>query len=84
MIDSRRINDTVLVNAIIEMMSRKTPEIFAAQVRALLARPDAGAGAGTNPLSRVAPHWSRGWMEHTRAARRDGGQDRRQPNSDCA
>jgi pimeloyl-ACP methyl ester carboxylesterase len=43
MIDSRRINDTVLVNAIIEMMSRKTPEIFAAQVRALLARPDAGA-----------------------------------------
>lgn len=43
MIDSRRINDRVLVNAIIEMMSRKTPEIFAAQVRALLARPDAGA-----------------------------------------
>jgi pimeloyl-ACP methyl ester carboxylesterase len=41
MIDSRRINDAVLVNAIMEMMSRKTPEIFAAQVRALLARPDA-------------------------------------------
>jgi pimeloyl-ACP methyl ester carboxylesterase len=43
MIDSRRINDAALVNAIIEMMSRKTPEVFAAQVRALLARPDAGA-----------------------------------------
>jgi len=43
MIDSRRINDTALVAAIIEMMSRKTPEIFAAQVQALLARPDAGA-----------------------------------------
>jgi pimeloyl-ACP methyl ester carboxylesterase len=43
MIDSRRINDTVLVNAIIEMMSRKTPDIFAAQVRALLGRPDASA-----------------------------------------
>ncbi|MGA2879707.1 MAG: alpha/beta hydrolase [Bryobacteraceae bacterium] len=43
MIDPRRINDTPLVNAIIEMMSRKTPEIFAAQVRALLARPDASA-----------------------------------------
>src|SRR3984885_2046764 len=43
MIDSRRNNDTVLVNAIIEMMSRKTPDIFAAQVRALLARPDASA-----------------------------------------
>ena len=41
MIDARRINDTALVNAIIEMISRKTPEIFAAQVKALLARPDA-------------------------------------------
>jgi pimeloyl-ACP methyl ester carboxylesterase len=43
MIDGRRITDTALVNAIMEMMSRKTPEIFAAQVRALLARPDASA-----------------------------------------
>jgi pimeloyl-ACP methyl ester carboxylesterase len=43
MIDSRRINDAALVNAIIEMMSRKTPDIFAAQVQALLARPEAGA-----------------------------------------
>jgi len=43
MIDSRRINDTALVNSIIAMMSRKTPEIFAAQVRALLARSDASA-----------------------------------------
>jgi pimeloyl-ACP methyl ester carboxylesterase len=43
MIDSRRINDTLLVEAITEMMSRKTPAIFAAQVRALLARPDATA-----------------------------------------
>jgi pimeloyl-ACP methyl ester carboxylesterase len=41
MIDSRRINDAQLVNAITEMMSRKTPEIFAAQVLALLARLDA-------------------------------------------
>jgi len=43
MIDSRRINDRALVNSITEMMSRKTPDIFAAQVRALLARPDASA-----------------------------------------
>jgi len=43
MIDSRRIHDTALVNSIIEMMSRKTPDIFAAQVQALLARPDASA-----------------------------------------
>jgi pimeloyl-ACP methyl ester carboxylesterase len=43
MIDSRRINDSALVSAITEMMSRKTPEIFSAHVRALLARPDASA-----------------------------------------
>jgi pimeloyl-ACP methyl ester carboxylesterase len=43
MIDSPRINDTALVNAIMEMMSRKTPEIFAAQIQALLNRPDATA-----------------------------------------
>jgi pimeloyl-ACP methyl ester carboxylesterase len=41
MIDSRRINDAALVNSIIEMMSRKTPDIFAAQEQALLSRPDA-------------------------------------------
>jgi pimeloyl-ACP methyl ester carboxylesterase len=41
MIDSRRLNDAALTGTIIEMMSRKTPGIFAAQVRALLARPDA-------------------------------------------
>jgi pimeloyl-ACP methyl ester carboxylesterase len=43
MIAPHRINDTLLVNSIVEMMSRKTPAIFAAQVRALLARPDATA-----------------------------------------
>lgn len=41
MIDPRRLQDTGLVNSITEMMCRKTPEIFAAHVRALLARPDA-------------------------------------------
>jgi pimeloyl-ACP methyl ester carboxylesterase len=43
MIDSRRQNDTALVDGIMTMMSRKTPEIFAAQIRALLGRPDATA-----------------------------------------
>jgi pimeloyl-ACP methyl ester carboxylesterase len=43
MIDSRRRGDAALVSSIIEMMSRKTSEIFAAQIRALLARPDASA-----------------------------------------
>jgi len=37
-----RIADTALTGAIIEMMGRKTPEIFAAQIKALLNRPDAG------------------------------------------
>ncbi len=46
MIAPHRIHDTALVNSIIEMMSRKTPAIFAAQVRALLARPDATAVLG--------------------------------------
>jgi pimeloyl-ACP methyl ester carboxylesterase len=46
MIDSRRVNDTALVNAIMAMMSRKTPEIFAAQVKALLSRPDANMVLG--------------------------------------
>jgi pimeloyl-ACP methyl ester carboxylesterase len=43
MIAPRHLTDLALVNSIIEMMSRKTTEIFAAQVRALLARPDATA-----------------------------------------
>jgi pimeloyl-ACP methyl ester carboxylesterase len=38
-----RISDTALTSAIVAMMSRKTPEIFAAQIKALLGRPDATA-----------------------------------------
>lgn len=36
-----RIADSALVGAIVEMMGRKSPEIFAAQIKALLERPDA-------------------------------------------
>lgn len=36
-----RIADKRLTGAVVEMMGRKTPEIFAAQIKALLARPDA-------------------------------------------
>jgi pimeloyl-ACP methyl ester carboxylesterase len=36
-----RISDQALVGAIVDMMGRKTPEIFAAQIKALLERPDA-------------------------------------------
>jgi pimeloyl-ACP methyl ester carboxylesterase len=41
MVHPSRINDTALVNSIMDMMSRKTPDIFAAQVHALITRPDA-------------------------------------------
>jgi pimeloyl-ACP methyl ester carboxylesterase len=36
-----RISDQALFGAIVDMMGRKTPEIFAAQIKALLERPDA-------------------------------------------
>jgi pimeloyl-ACP methyl ester carboxylesterase len=38
-----RMSDSALTGAILAMMSRKTPEIFAAQIKALLGRPDASA-----------------------------------------
>jgi pimeloyl-ACP methyl ester carboxylesterase len=38
-----RLSDSALTAAILAMMSRKTPEIFAAQIKALLGRPDATA-----------------------------------------
>jgi len=34
--------DKELTDAILDMMGRKSPEIFAAQIKALLERPDAG------------------------------------------
>jgi pimeloyl-ACP methyl ester carboxylesterase len=42
MIHPDRQTDTPLVEAILEMFTRKTPEMFAAQIKALLNRPDAG------------------------------------------
>lgn len=42
MIHPDRKNDSVLVTAITDMFERKTAEIFEAQIRALLNRPDAG------------------------------------------
>jgi pimeloyl-ACP methyl ester carboxylesterase len=38
-----RMSDAALTGAILAMMSRKTPETFAAQIKALLGRPDATA-----------------------------------------
>jgi len=41
MVHPDRLSDTVLLNSIFDMFSRKTPGIFAAQIKALLERPDA-------------------------------------------
>ena len=41
MVHPSRLSDEVLLNSILDMIGRKTPDIFAAQIRALLDRPDA-------------------------------------------
>jgi pimeloyl-ACP methyl ester carboxylesterase len=41
MVHPNRLSDTALLNSILDMFSRKTPDIFAAQIKALLERPDA-------------------------------------------
>jgi pimeloyl-ACP methyl ester carboxylesterase len=43
MVYPSRLSDAVLVNAILDMIERKTPELYAAQTRALIGRPDATA-----------------------------------------
>jgi pimeloyl-ACP methyl ester carboxylesterase len=41
MVHPSRLGDAALIDAILDMLERKTPEIFAAQIHALLSRPDA-------------------------------------------
>jgi len=41
MVHPSRLDDAALVEPILEMMARKTPDIFEAQIKALLSRPDA-------------------------------------------
>jgi pimeloyl-ACP methyl ester carboxylesterase len=41
MLDRNRLGDTALIEEIVQMIERKTPEIFYAQQQALLTRPDA-------------------------------------------
>jgi len=41
MVYPSRLSDAVLVNAILDMIERKTPDYYAAQTRALITRPDA-------------------------------------------
>ena len=57
-----RLDETALVDGVIDMFARSSAEMFAAQIRALLARPDAGGllprhslpGAGVVRRSRTA------------------------------
>jgi len=48
MVHPSRLSDAPLIESIVEMFARKSPEIFAGQIRALLERPDA-----TPVLSRI-------------------------------
>ncbi|WP_211227257.1 alpha/beta fold hydrolase [Saccharospirillum impatiens] len=41
MVHPDRLNDTALINEIVDMFNRKTPAIFEAQIKALIDRPDA-------------------------------------------
>jgi len=41
MVHPDRLSDRALLDSILTMIARKTPDIFAAQIKALLARPDA-------------------------------------------
>jgi len=41
MVHPDRLSDTALLNSILDMFSLKTPDVFAAQIKALLERPDA-------------------------------------------
>jgi pimeloyl-ACP methyl ester carboxylesterase len=50
MVHPDRLTDANLIGNIISMIERKTPEIFAAQIRALLARPDAGPVVAALPV----------------------------------
>jgi pimeloyl-ACP methyl ester carboxylesterase len=43
MVHSARLADDALMDAILDMIERQTPDQFAMQIEALLARPDAGA-----------------------------------------
>jgi pimeloyl-ACP methyl ester carboxylesterase len=43
MVHPGRLSDQDLMNAILDMIERKTPDIFAEQINALLHRPDAGS-----------------------------------------
>jgi len=41
MVHPERLSDAILIDRILDMIERKSPELFEAQIRALLARPDA-------------------------------------------
>jgi len=47
MVHPQRLEDGPLMEELLQMVERKTPEIFAAQIKALLARPDGGEVLGT-------------------------------------
>jgi pimeloyl-ACP methyl ester carboxylesterase len=74
MVHPDRLGDTALMSSIYDMVARKSPEQFAAQIRALLARPDAGEVLAaircpTLVLCGRQDAWSP-WSRHEEIARR--------------
>ncbi len=69
MIHPDRRTDMALVNTIIDMFARKTPDTFAAQIRALLGRPDAsGVLAQIRCPALLLTGREDGWSPHARHA----------------
>jgi pimeloyl-ACP methyl ester carboxylesterase len=73
MVHPSRLSDHELMNAILDMIQRKTPDIFASQIKALLERPDASPvlptiRCPTLVLCGRQDAWS-GLAEHERMAR---------------
>ena len=73
MVHPARLADARLMDAILDMIDRQTPDQFEAQIEALLARPDAGAVLAQHRLSDARALRPAGRVEPARPARGDGG-----------
>ena len=83
MVHPDRLEDSELIDAILDMFARKGADIFEAQHTALLNRPDAGMLMSSDPLSHPDPMRPRGRLVDARMAPGHGARDPRcHPNCD--
>jgi len=75
MVHPARLSDKPLIDAILDMIARKTPEIFAAQIKALLETPGLDAVAGNDSLSDDCSLRKAGRVEFSATARAHGRRD---------